>query len=278
MHAGPLRDLLTLLLGVLTGVMSAAFGVGGAVISTPGIRVLGASALAAIGTTLPSILPSAATGTIRYAREGLINWRVVRAVTPAGIVTAVVGSRLTHSVPGHGHWLMILTAALLGFTAYRMGTHPVAREPAVQAAAGPADATVPTGTYNVRRRNRSPVAAATVGLVAGAMSGLLGVGGGVVMVPGFTEWLGMELKPAIATSLACVGLFAVPSTLTHAFQKGDINWRFALLLAVAVVPGARVGAAAAIKASDRRLRTTVAVFLGVIAVIYAVGESLALAR
>ncbi|MCU1462154.1 MAG: putative permease [Acidimicrobiales bacterium] len=275
MPAGPLRDALTLVLGVLTGVMSAAFGVGGAVISTPGVRLLGASALTAVGTTLPSILPSALTGTIQYSRQHLVNWRVVRAVAPAGIVMAVIGSKLSHSVPGNGHWLMILTAALLAFTAYRMaksapetlGPTPLALPPDVSR----------TG-QSIRRRNRSPVVAAAVGALAGLMSGLLGVGGGVVMVPGFTEFLGMELKPTIATSLAAVGIFAIPSTITHALQKGDIDWRFALLLAVGVVPGARLGARAAIRANDRGLRRVVALFLGVVSVIYAAGEVAALIR
>jgi uncharacterized membrane protein YfcA len=284
MDSGLLRDALTVVLGVLTGAMSAAFGVGGAVISTPGVRLLGASALAAVGTTLPSILPSAATGVYQYRREQLINWRVVRAVAPVGIVTAVIGSRLSHAVPGNGHWLMILTAGLLAFTAYRLAGAPAppADAQATQALAAPADATEPapdisrTG-HNINRRNRSPIAAAAVGALAGLMSGLLGVGGGVVMVPGFTELLGMGLKPAIATSLAAVGIFAIPSTIVHAFQK-DIEWRFALILMVAVIPGARLGAAAAIRASDQRLRKVVAGFLGIVSVIYATGEVVALIR
>jgi uncharacterized membrane protein YfcA len=170
---------------------------------------------------------------------------------------------------------MVMTAALLAFTAYRMarGT-PVAPE---EAPSGLPPDMARTGN-SIRRRNRSPAAAAVVGAVAGLLSGLLGVGGGVVMVPGFTELLGMELKPAIATSLAAVGIFAIPSTITHAFQKGDIDWRFALILMVSVVPGARIGAAAAIKATDRRLRHIVAGFLGVVSVIYAAGEIAALIR
>ena len=56
MDPGLLRDALTLGVGLLTGMLSAAFGVGGAVLSTPGIRLLGASAFIAVGTTLPSIL------------------------------------------------------------------------------------------------------------------------------------------------------------------------------------------------------------------------------
>jgi uncharacterized membrane protein YfcA len=113
-----------------------------------------------------------------------------------------------------------------------------------------------------------------VGAAAGGLSGLLGVGGGIVMVPGFTEVLGMPIKRAIATSLVCVGVFAVPGTITHAVL-GDIDWRFALLLAVAVVPGARLGAVMAIRADDRRLQSAVALFLGALAIAYGAAEVIA---
>src|SRR3954465_5995466 len=106
MDPGPLRDGLTLLAGVATGTMSGLFGVGGAVISTPAIRALGASAAVAVGTTLPTIIPGAASGTARYLREGLIDGRTVRWAAPPGIVAAVVGSRLSSAVPGNGHVLM----------------------------------------------------------------------------------------------------------------------------------------------------------------------------
>ena len=68
---------LTLLVGFGAGVLSGMFGIGGAVVSTPAIRVLGASALEAIGSTLPSILPSSISGSFRYHRERLIRGRVV---------------------------------------------------------------------------------------------------------------------------------------------------------------------------------------------------------
>ena len=260
MDPGLLRDALTLAAGLVTGVLSAAFGVGGAVISTPAIRALGAPAALAVGTTLPSILPSAVTGTLRYAREGLIEWRVVRWTAPVGVAGAVGGSLLSKVVPGEGHWLMVLTAALLGFTAYRM-----ARQ----------DDEAPH--IEVLPRNDGPAVLVGVGALAGVLSGLLGVGGGIVMVPGFTEVARIPLKTAIATSLACVGIFAIPGTVTHA-ALGDIDWRFAGWLAVGVVPGARLGAHLAIQASHRRLRLAVAIFLGVVSVLYAGGELISLAR
>jgi uncharacterized membrane protein YfcA len=114
-----------------------------------------------------------------------------------------------------------------------------------------------------------------VGALAGFMSGLLGIGGGVVMVPGFTELGKLPLKTAIATSLACVAIFAIPSTIAHALNH-NIDWRIALFLTIGVIPGARLGAAAAVKASDAGLRRAVAGFLGLIAAVYLIGELLAL--
>jgi uncharacterized membrane protein YfcA len=63
--------------------------------------------------------------------------------------------------------------------------------------------------------------------------------------------------------------------LTHAVL-GHIDWGFAIPLSIAVIPGARIGAALAIRASDRALRLMVATVLSVVAVIYAASELLAL--
>ena len=240
--------------------LSAAFGVGGAVLSTPGVRLLGVSALEAVGTTLPSILPSAAAGTTRYWRAGLVNWPVVATTAPIGAVAAIVGSFLTHEVPGNGHWLMVATAALLGLTAVRI------------VRTSPAAAVLEGSDQEQAEAGRSSLAGRIgIGAAGGLLSGLLGVGGGAILLPGFLQVLRLPTKEAVATSLACVGILAVPSTIAHAYL-GDINWPVALLLTVGVVPGARVGAAAALRASDRRLRLAVAAMMGVLAVVYGVSE------
>ena len=277
MDPGLLRDALTLGVGLLTGVLSASFGVGGAVLSTPGIRLLGASAFVAVGTTLPSVLPSAISGTARYVRDDLIDWHAVVWTAPVGVVSAVLGSLASHAVPGNGHWLMVLTAFFLGVTAWRVRPRASIEQTEPRVAdrdAAAADALGPPLAPGIAYGTASPLACVAVGGAAGGLSGLLGVGGGIVMVPGFTEVLGMPIKRAIATSLVCVGVFAVPGSITHALL-GDIDWRFALLLAVAVVPGARLGATMAIRADDRRLQSAVALFLGALAIAYGAAEIIA---
>ncbi|HYT26684.1 MAG TPA: sulfite exporter TauE/SafE family protein [Actinomycetota bacterium] len=294
MAAGLLRDGLTVGVGVASGMLSAVAGVGGAVVSTPGIRALGASAFVAVGTTLPSILPGAASGTLRYRREGLVDWRLVGWAAPSGAAATVAGSLLSHAVPGQGHLLMLATAALLALTAVRTVRHrggpgpgpapvPASGVPGspVPASGVPASGAGRDGQPGPGRRasfrRAAWPAAVAVGAGAGLLSGLLGVGGGIVLVPGFGELLGLPIKAAIATSLACVGILAIPGTVTHALL-GDIDWRFAALLALGVVPGARLGAAVAVRAAERPLRLGLGALLGLIAVWYMASELRALVR
>ena len=266
MDASILRDALTALVGVATGVMSGTFGVGGAVISTPAIRALGCSAALAVGTTLPSILPGAVTGSWRYRHGELIQWKVIEFTAPSGIVAAIFGAWISPRVPGDGHLLMVLTALLLMWSSINMIRSVAPREPR--------DSTEDTEVKTNLRNSQSFLATLT-GLVAGGLSGLLGVGGGIVMVPLFRRWLGLPMKNAVATSLICVGCFAVPGTITHAIE-GGIDWRFAIWLIIGVVVGAPFGSKMALKMSDKKLQRVFGLFLAAVAVVYGGGELLAL--
>src|SRR5215468_3591232 len=88
-----LKFALTVAIGVVSGVLSGMFGIGGAVVTTPAIRALGATTFEAIGSTLPAILPSSISGSIRYNREHLIRGRIVLLTSAFGVPASVVGSR-----------------------------------------------------------------------------------------------------------------------------------------------------------------------------------------
>ncbi len=290
MEPGLLRDGLTLVVGLFTGVLSGAFGVGGAIVSTPGIRLLGVGPLVAVGTTLPAIIPSALSGGLRYHSEGLLDWRAVLLVAPLGLLASVGGAVLSGFVPGDGHLLQLATAVLLGCSAWPMargrgrgpdepsgsdrddaglGDHDRSDDDRGGGDSGGGDG----GRRRPNRACRSRLAA--VGVLAGGLSGLLGIGGGSVLVPGLAQVGGLSLRSSVATSLVCTGIFAVPGSITHGLL-GNVDWRVALLLAVTVVPGARLGAAASLRLGDRNLARAVAAFLAVVAVVYAGGELVAL--
>jgi hypothetical protein len=257
MDVGLARDLVCVLIGAFTGVLSALFGVGGAVVSTPALRLLGASATTAIGTPLIGVLPSAITGTIRYSRNNLIELRVVAVCGGCGAAMAVAGALVSHALPGDGHVVMLLTAFVLLYTAAAVARGPKKHVDVDGNAVAPPDMKIANAAY--------------IGVGAGFMSGLLGVGGGFLMVPAFVRFLHMPMRRAIATSLGCVGLFAIPGIITHALV-GNIDWRLGLALAVGVVPGAYLGSKIVIGAAENRLRVAMALFLVVVALVFGVGE------
>lgn len=255
------RDALTVVVGVAAGVLSGMLGIGGAVLSTPGVRLLGASPIDAIGSTIPSILPSAVTGTITYSRERLVEWKVAVLSGAIGTVFALVGARSTPAIPGRGHYQQILTAGLLAFSAWRL----LARR---GGAAEIAEAT--PARFSVPR-------VAAIGVAAGLVAGLLGIGGGAVMVPAFTEVVKLRIKRAIATSLVVVGILAVPSAIVHS-ALGNIDWRFAAWLTVGIVPGARIGSAITVGAHERTVRRLFGGLLLALSAVYATAETISLAR
>jgi uncharacterized membrane protein YfcA len=266
-----LAGIATVIVGFLSGVLSGMFGVGGAVLTTPGLRALGAEPIEAVGSTIPAILPGAVSGAWRYAREGLVDWRVAVTCGVLGSGMAVAGGTLSDHV--NGHYLMLLTAALLLWTGVKNVRSirvpvrvPVPAADDVEVVdAGPGDPGV----------EPSLPAVGAIGAAAGFLAGLLGVGGGILMVPAFTSLLHLPPKRAVATSLVGVAIFSVPAMITHALL-GHINWAFALCLVVGVVPGAQVGAHVTIGGSDRRLRLLMGVFFSVLAVVYGIGELRAL--
>jgi uncharacterized membrane protein YfcA len=265
------------LVGFCSGVLSALFGVGGAVVATPGLRLAGASALEAVGSTVPMILPASLTGTIRYHRAGLVDWRVSLVCGVSGSAFAVAGGWLSGHVNGHA--LMLLTAGLLAYTALRTARGGQVRKngpvPAGFPSGRSAPAHIPEIANPVGRAEPASATLAAVGAVSGFVAGLLGVGGGIVMMPMFTQVLALPLKRAVASSLVAVGIFSVPAMLTHTVL-GHINWTYALLLVAGVVPGSFLGTRITLSATERTLRILVGAFLGFVAAGYGLAEAAAL--
>ncbi len=234
-----------------------------------------------IGSTLPSIIPSAISGSLRYQRDGLIHWRVVLWTALVGCTAAVAGALLSDVVPGDGHLLMLLTAALLGFTAYRTGRSPQRPDPADAEEPDPRDGPGLRGGGCLRRHDAGGPDAR--GLVAAGHDRARGraaerparrrrwdrdgpalrqlgppadQGSGRVLARVRRDPRGPgDDHPCVARAHR-LGVRAPP------LHRRD--------------PRRAVGAHLAIRSSERTLRLSVAIVLGTIAVIYAVGEITAL--
>lgn len=81
-----------------------------------------------------------------------------------------------------------------------------------------------------------------VGLAAGLVGALCGVGGGIIMVPAFVFALGMTQKTAVATSLAVVVVSGLSGTLNNVTKSDLIDWRVVLVTAVGAAVASWFGA------------------------------------
>lgn len=240
------------LIGFAAGLLSGLFGVGGGSVMTPAIAVmLAVPPLQAIATPLPVIIPTAAVGANNYRRAGRVDWRAVRLAVAPGLLGAIFGAFAADWIDSRGasHGLLLLTAAIVGWESFRI-------------IKGRDDAETPD-----RSGEHPGWQFAVTGLAAGLVSGLLGVGGGIVMVPVFTALLGMPLKKALGTSLCVMIPMVIPGTIIHS-ALGNIDWAVAGALALGVVPGAWIGSKLALAARDRTLHIAVGSFLMAVAVAY----------
>lgn len=237
-------------IGLGSGILSGLFGVGGGIVMTPGIHtLLGAAPIAAIVTPLPVIVPTALTGAMTYRRAGEVDGRAVAWLVAAGLPGSALGALLTEVV--NARLLLVITAALLGWQAVAVirGRSP--------GGSGHAGAT------SLRLLG--------IGAIAGLVSGLLGIGGGLVMVPALAGWLGMPLKRTLGTSLAAIVALVIPGAIVHA-ALGHVRWDIFATVTIGALPGAALGARIALGARERTLRFAVGSFLLLIAVVYGATE------
>lgn len=115
------------------------------------------------------------------------------------------------------------------------------------------------------------VALIAVGLVAGTLGAMLGVGGGIVYVPALVALFSFAQHEAQGTSLAVI----IPSTMIAAYvhaRAGRVDWRTALLLGIGGILGGVVGARIALSLDAPVLKRMFAVFL-VLAVLRMAGKT-----
>jgi uncharacterized membrane protein YfcA len=254
------RLFLASLLGFITGCLSGAFGIGGGVFSTPAIRlILQEPAGIALGTTLPLAIPSAVVGGFNYWSKGEVNRRALSIVAPVGAAASLGGALLTRYL--NLHWLMVATAVLIIYMAARTAREALGER---RKASGVAEPAASSSAFSAWKY-------ALIGLMAGLMAGLLGLGGGVVMIPSFLLWTNMEVKEALGTSLIAIAFIVLPATVVHSLL-GHIDWALCLAMSLGAAPGSWLGSRYTLRAQARRVLLLFSLLLALTGIIFIVNE------
>ncbi|MFF4906145.1 sulfite exporter TauE/SafE family protein [Streptomyces sp. NPDC001260] len=231
--------ILALAAGAVIGLALGALGGGGSVLAVPAlIYLLGFSPVGATTASLVIVTLTSATALVAHARDGHVRWRTGLLFAAAGIGPAMLGGALASSVPA-----AVLTAAfavVAGVAAVRM----LRSRPAAD------------GAVTVR-----PGRAAAAGAGLGAVTGVLGVGGGFLAVPALVGVLGMRMRHAVGTSLLVITVNSLAALSMRAGTVESLDWAVVGPFIAAAILGAWDGKRLSAKVSGHMLQRIFAMVL-----------------
>jgi uncharacterized membrane protein YfcA len=244
----PLEFVLSvLLISVAAGVLGSLLGLGGGVIVIPALTFLfGIDIRYAIGASIVSVIATSSGAAAAYVRDGLTNLRVAMVLELATTSGALTGAYLAGLLSGR--WLFIIFGIVLAYSSLMMIHKLKGPEFQESTKSAPwADYLRLHSSYFDKRTGREiyyRVTSTRIGLalmyVAGAISGLLGIGSGSLKVPAMDLAMHMPIKVSTATSNFMIGVTAAASAGVY-YMRGEIDPFIAAPVAVGVLLGALGG-------------------------------------
>ena len=259
--------LLVLLGSVSAGLLGALTGLGGGIIIVPMLTLLfHVDIRYAIGASLISVIATSSGAAAAYVREGYTNIRVGMLLEVATTLGALCGAFIAGLVSTRA--ITVLFAVVLLYSAYRSSrpakphdTHAPPHPLAVRLRLNGSYPT-PAGEEEYTVQNVPTGFALMVG--AGIVSGLLGIGSGVVKVLAMDQAMRLPFKVSTTTSNFMIGVTAAASAGVY-LHRGYINPALALPVMLGVLAGALFGARILTRATPGKLRTVFNLVLVVMA-------------
>ena len=234
-------------IGALAGVLSGLFGVGGGVIVVPALMAFAQmDQRRASATSLVANAPAAVVGAVTYAVQGEVHWLAALTLAVGSVIGAPIGARLLRALP-----LRALPWIFVGFIAVVLVS---------------LFTTVPTRGGEVHFGIVEAIVLLLLGLLSGVLSGLVGVGGGVVIVPGLEVVLGAGDLLAKGTSLLTMVPTSVSGTVAN-LRRRAVDLRVGLTVGITAAVCSPGGAVLARLVEPQVGTWLFAAFLVVVAVI-----------
>ncbi|MFB7915631.1 sulfite exporter TauE/SafE family protein [Streptomyces sp. NPDC056061] len=239
---------LALAAGTAVGLALGGLGGGGSVLAVPAlIYLLGFAPAAATTAGLLIVIATSLTGLVAHAREGGVRWRTGGLFAAAGIVPAALAGALSARIPPGA--LTAAFAVLAVVAAARM----------IRPRPAPADGNDATADVSSGR-------AVGAGAGLGAVTGLLGVGGGFLAVPALVTVLALPMSTAVGTSLLVITVNSTAALATRLATPVPLDWAVIAPFTAAAVLGAWDGRRLAAKVSTHTLQRVFGAVLLAVAV------------
>ncbi len=231
------------LLGILSLFMGSVLGLlggGGSILTLPILAyVADQPAGVAIASSLVVVAITSATSAAMHAKQGNVQWKTGLTFGSVAMVGAYVGGRVAHYFPG---WLLLTMFAMLMVVTSLMMLRKKK---------------TPT---NRSQQPARPLLLAAEGLVVGAVTGLIGAGGGFLVVPALALMGGLSMRHAIGTSLLIIAMKSTAGVVGH-LSHVDIDWGLTLTISAFAIIGSLAGAKFSTRVPAALLRVVFAYFV-----------------
>jgi uncharacterized membrane protein YfcA len=260
-------------LGLGVGFLSGLFGVGGGFLLTPLLVFYGIPSTVAVGTTLSHVTASSVSGALAQWRKRAIDFKMAGIMTLGGMVGTFLGVWLVAVMRRQGQMDLIVALSyvlLLGSVGGLMLKESLATLRAGRGGmATPARpinrawiAALPFKTrFRQSRLYLSVLPPLVIGFFVGALSAIMGVGGGFVIVPAMIYILRMPTNVVLGTSLAQIIGVSVVTTILQATSNYAVDIVLAFFLVIGGVVGAQLGVRAGARLRGEQLRFLLAVMV-----------------
>lgn len=207
--------MLSLIFGMLVGIVLGLTGAGGGILAVPALVIgMGWSMQQAAPVALIAVAIGAAIGAIEGFRQKLVRYRAAMLIALAGAPFTLLGLRIAHALAQQ--WLMGLFAAVMLLVALGMFRQNTFSPQSNLDISSPGSVYPDTGRFVWSWQTGFLLG--SIGAMTGFMTGLLGVGGGFVIVPMLRRFTKVSMHSIVATSLlviALVGTTGIISAVAH---------------------------------------------------------------
>lgn len=239
-----METLIILAVSIGAGILAGFLGLGGGVLMIPALTIIaGVPIKLAVGVSLLSVISVSMTSSSVYLRKDMINLELAVTLALASVSGGIVGALLSEHIASSN--LHFIFAAVLIYAAVSI--------------------VLRGNTDSESKKIVSGVRLALfllVSFAAGIMTGLLGLGGGIIFVPLLYLGFGLSIPRAIGVSSFLVGLSATSGSLVY-FLRGDLAQVVAVIppVVIGMIVGAKLGGKLGVVAKSKVSKIVFAVML-----------------
>ncbi len=257
-------ELLLPIFGFLIGTVASMTGIGGGIFIVPLLTLFyDFSMTHAVGTSLTAIIFTSIASTANYSRQKRIYYKIglILAITtsPGALLGAYLTSIISPRLLGliFGLFLLFVASRMMINFSFSKSKQSIAEKGTHYSFVGSEKE-----LFGARTRI---LHGAALSFFGGLTSGLLGIGGGVLVVPIMSLALVMPIHVAVATSMFTMVFTSISGVVQH-FSLGNIRFEYVLPLALGTILGAQVGAYTSKRLSSKNLRRIFGIVLIVVSV------------